>query len=484
MLALAGVSLVIARCSLEEDFLRDPGTRIAFSVDTLSFDTVFASLGSATRSLKIYNPHDRPLSLASVRVESAAGGRFRINVDGISGEEVRDVYVPPNDSIYVFAEVTVDPDADLSVSPYVIEARLVVRAVDEEQSALLVAFGQNANYLPLDRRRGRFSLLTCELGTERLDDPRPYVLYGSLIVDSCTLVLPEGCRLYVHGGIVAGEFAGDSLVYNDGLLLFAGLGRLLVEGTAERPVLIASARREEPFVQRAGQYSGIRLLAGTGPHVVEHARIRNGSLGIFVDSAARLRIADTELSYISSNGIVAYAGEVDADNVAIHSTGAAAFEALKGGRYTLDYCTLVNFGGRSPAVQLGVGAVINGDQVVVGPLDARIRNSVIYSTSRDALTLPDADRPDLRRFSIANTVLRVDQTRRDVPDFLDNCVDCVFARPEDALFFKPAVDSFQLDTASIALARAQPLPDLTTDLLGRSRDASTPDAGAYEFVPE
>ncbi len=483
---LLGIALLfgLSQCALEEDFLRDPGTQISFSTDTLSFDTVFTELGSTTQSFKIYNPHDRPLSLASVRVESNNGGRFRINVDGISGQEVKDVFVGAQDSIYVFAEVTVDPDADVSVSPFVLEGRVVVRTVDVEQSILLVAFGQNANYLPRNRKRGSFNLLSCDLGTERLDDPKPYVLYGSLIVDSCTLVLPPGCRFYIHGGIVRSEVGGDTLTYNDGLLFLVNRGRLVVEGTAERPVTIASDRLEEFYAQRAGQYSGIRLLAGTGPHKVDHARIRHGSVGIFVDSAARLDISNTELSYITSNGLFGYAATINSDNVSIHSTGAAGFQTLRGGRYTLDHCTVVNLTGRNPAVSLSSTAMLSDESVVYGNLIATVRNSLFYSSSSDALALNDGDRPELLNYTIDNSILRVKEILKFFPTFSERCTDCVFVESTSRLFFNVAKDSFQLDSMSVAIGRGKPIPELPLDLLGAMRDAINPDIGAYEFVPQ
>ena len=50
---------------------------------------------------------------------------FRINVDGITGNIAKDVEIAGKDSLYIFAEVTIDPDAPLSNSPFVIEDYLV-----------------------------------------------------------------------------------------------------------------------------------------------------------------------------------------------------------------------------------------------------------------------------------------------------------------------------------------------------------------------
>ena len=483
-LSLLALAATLARCTLEEDFLTEPGTRVGLSADTLSFDTVFTAVGSATRSFKIFNPHDRPLSLASVRVESDNGGRFRINVDGVSGTEVRDVFVPAEDSIYVFAEVTVDPDAPVSVSPFILEGRVVVTATTEEQSVLLLAFGQNANYIPEDRTRGRLGLITCELGEVVLADDKPYVLYGSLAVDSCALVLPPGTRLYVHGGLVQDTLAEGRPIFNDGRIFFFNRGRLRVEGTAGEPVLIASDRLEESFVTRAGQYSGIYLLAGTGPHDIRYADIRNADFGLLVDTAASVSVSNSLLRYHASEGIRGRAARIDATNVLIHSTGGVGFAGVQGGDYALDYCTVVNFGGRNPAVSFANGLAVTEEDVRRGPLDVRVRNSILYGSSRDAIGLVDFEEDTPFAYALSDVVTRIDRLTESVPDFRDNCADCLFPAADDPLFVNAQRDSFQLDTLSVAIAQATPLPEVTTDVLGAERDAQTPDIGAYEYPDE
>ena len=40
----------------------------------------------------------------------APNSSFRINVDGIPSTTAVDVEIAPNDSLYIFGEVTVDPD--------------------------------------------------------------------------------------------------------------------------------------------------------------------------------------------------------------------------------------------------------------------------------------------------------------------------------------------------------------------------------------
>ena len=482
---LAVATLLLAHaCTLEEDFITDSGTELTFSTDTVMFDTVFTEVGSATQSFVVYNPFDRPIEIASVRIESDPGGRFFLNVDGTSGREVTNTFLPPEDSIYVFVEVTVDPDQDLSASPFVFSGQVIIEATDVEQVVHLEAFGQNANYIPSSRLRGNFGLLTCDLGEIVWDDPKPYVLYGSLLVDSCTLTLPPGTRLYVHGGLVANaELFPDNPIFNDGIIIVQNRGVLNVEGTADNPVVIASDRLEERFARTPGQYSGIRLGFGSGPHNISHARIRHGVIGVFADSVAELHIDHTEFAYTAGAGIIGYQADITATNVISHSNGGGALQAIKGGSYQLDYCTFVNYGSQNPAVGLTNGFEVSQQNFITAPLDASIRNSIIYGSLRDELALVNFDDNTALDYRIDRSILRSTELPRQRDDFTENCTGCFFPPVDSALFANVVADTFLLDTLSVAEGRARPLPGITTDLLGRERDPETPDIGAYEYFP-
>jgi hypothetical protein len=41
-----------------------------------------------------------------------------------------------------------------------------------------------------------------------------------------------------------------------------------------------------------------------------------------------------------------------------------------------------------------------------------------------------------------------------------------------------------LDTLSIAEMKAFPIPNITSDILGRGRDAQKPDIGCFEYYPK
>lgn len=61
--AILGLLLIVlGGCRYNESFYERPDALVEFSRDTVRFDTVFTTVGSATRSFKIKNPfNDRLL---------------------------------------------------------------------------------------------------------------------------------------------------------------------------------------------------------------------------------------------------------------------------------------------------------------------------------------------------------------------------------------------------------------------------------------
>ena len=182
----------MSACNRDETFLTDGNAQLEFSLDTLHFDTVFTALGSATRFFKIYNRYDQPVRISRVALPKGETSSFRLNVDGTPGNLVEDIEIRANDSLYVFSEVTVDPDQPLSVSPFVIEEEVLIEINGNTQRIVLEAWGQNANYFPSRLNKGVPVVLTCGNNELVWDDLKPYVIYGAIFIDSCTLVLPAG----------------------------------------------------------------------------------------------------------------------------------------------------------------------------------------------------------------------------------------------------------------------------------------------------
>ena len=132
----------------DESIIADSNAQLEFSLDTLRFDTVFTEIGSATRSFRIINPHSERIVISAIELGGETTNQFRLNIDGIPTSSATDVTILPNDSLWVFVEVTVNPDLPLSSSPFIIEEQVFFLTNGNEQVVQLEALGQNANYLP------------------------------------------------------------------------------------------------------------------------------------------------------------------------------------------------------------------------------------------------------------------------------------------------------------------------------------------------
>ena len=300
------LSLLLTSC-YQEKFTTDQNDTLSFSTDTLNFDTVLTSISTVTRYFKVFNPHDLSIRIDEVKLAGPNAVFFNLNVDGIAGDVVNDITILPNDSIYIFAEATIDPDQPESVSPFILEADIQFTSNGNQQKVKLIAWGQNANYIPGPNTPNRISLLTCEMGEIVWDDPKPYVLYGTLLIDSCTLVLPAGIQLYIHGGIANNQLG----IYNEGLIYTFPHGKLRATGTLDQPVIIRDDRIEP---DHEGEWAGIRLGPESGPHSFSYMRLTSGIVGISADSASQVDMDHCSISFTAGPGFFARHAKANISN--------------------------------------------------------------------------------------------------------------------------------------------------------------------------
>ena len=95
---------LLAGCDgLDENYSTNPNHRLSFSTDTLSFDTVFTTIGSATKQFMVYNKNSEPLNIERIILASPATSGFRINVDGRKGDNFDNVRIAAKDSLCIFS---------------------------------------------------------------------------------------------------------------------------------------------------------------------------------------------------------------------------------------------------------------------------------------------------------------------------------------------------------------------------------------------
>jgi hypothetical protein len=466
-------------CDREEPYA-GADIRLRTSLDTIRFDTVFTSIGSATRSIKIYNDEDRAISVSSISLTDG-GQFFRMNVDGVATAEAKNVIIQPLDSIYVFTEVTVDPDLPLSVSPFIIEEDLIINTGEKQLKVHLEAWGQNANYFPSKSSKGKINLVSCNLQEVLWDDPKPYVIYGVLAIDSCTLVLPEGTHIYVHGGIAKN---GTSL-YNDGLLIFLKDGKIRAEGSVDSPVIVEGDRLESDFNEVAGQWAGIRIFAESTGNEIKHTIIKNSIVGVRVDSLASLLMEESMIFNTTSSGLIGYNASIDVSNSLFYNNGGNGIQCVYGGQYNINYCTISNYDNQSQGLIMTNYRCSDAqclEDIFISPLTATVINCIVDGNGDEEFIIDDiSDGMDAGIFNVSLAHNTIKSEIGNENEVLSTCQNCQYISFNDKLFLDRDKNNYQLDTNSIAEMKALPLMNITIDILGNQRDAQSPDAGCYEF---
>ncbi|MBU1720860.1 MAG: hypothetical protein KKA07_17470, partial [Bacteroidetes bacterium] len=261
------VALIGFSCR-KETLLEDNGATLEFSTDTIVFDTVFSTVGSATQLLTIYNPYNKTLRIKSITLARGPSSQFSINVNGTAGVSFKDIDIAAKDSLFVFARVTIDP-GNMN-NPFVVTDSIIFETNGQLQDVDLVAWGQDAYYHTPDHFFPNFppySIIDCALPWT---NDKPHVVYGWAVVDSGTvLTMNPGTRVYMHNESVL-------WVYSD--------GSLKINGTNDDQVIIQGDRLEHYYDDVPGQWGRIWLSAGSKDNVIDHAHIKNGTIGLLVDT--------------------------------------------------------------------------------------------------------------------------------------------------------------------------------------------------------
>ena len=466
-------------CKKENPISNDPSLKLSFSTDTLLFDTVFTSLGSTTHHLMIYNKHDDDLKISSIRLLGGEDSPYRLNLDGESGTEFYDKVIPANDSLFSFMRVTINPN-DLN-TPFVVEDELEFITNGNTQTVKLLAWGQNANYIVADKvviiggEPYPYHIVADSLQTTVWTKEKPYVVYGYALINSYgTLRIEEGTRIYCH--------------QNGGILSWSD-GQLIIDGTAEEPVIIQGDRLEPYYQNTPGQWQQILMMDGRAgaDHRISHAIIRNGTIGLNSQSVLKptecaLRIDNTIVENQSGYGLFSILYAVEAKNFVIANCGFANFWAF-GGNYRLVHGTIANYWdanehNKNLAVQVtNYAKDAQTEQLFYYPFHMEMDNCIVYGKQKDEFSTQFSAEAD-STFVLDHCLVKSEKFNGNMAGFNH----CLFNMEP---YFADFKGNFHIDSiVSPVIGTGNPIfgNEVPYALDGVSR-TGMPDIGAYQYIP-
>lgn len=466
--AILFIVLMLAFSSCRKNIIdTDPSAKLAFSTDTLTFDTVFTTLGSTTHSFKVYN-RNRHTVKTDVWLAGGDASNFRLNIDGLAGNRYDALEIYGNDSTYVFAEVTVDPNG--LNTPLVIYDSVMFMTNGNRQKVILEAYGQDAFFY-------NDSLICNQTWTK----DKPYVILNTAAVDSgCTLTILSGTRIYMGGRAQ--------------LVVFP-TARIIVQGALHDTVVFQGIRLEKFYRNLPGQWNGIFILRGSTGNSFDYAVIKNSNFGINLGSPiSRITTcADIQPNFTGSdlpdalirNTIIqnsfnsALSGRlsvITAENCLLFNSGDNLVSFGYGGIYKLTHCTLANYG--APAINhqkqsFFVSNLLTCDNVNVflAPLDVRVENTIIHGSMDEELDFGYGEAAFTVIFN--NCLLKTKRVTDDTLQFNDVILN------QDPQFTKREDGDYTIQETSPCRDAGKPT-SVTTDLNGNPR-VPPPDIGAYEY---
>lgn len=468
---LTAIFLAVAACNRDDKIDTNPDSKLSFSSDTIIFDTVFTTIGTSTRNLRIYNPQSTTIRVSEIRLARGQNSPFRLNIDGQSAFVASDLEIAGKDSMFIFIRANIDPTNQNS--PLIETDSIIFITNGNLQDVKLVAWAQDAHFYTNGIIASDYIF----------SNDKPHVVYGFLAVDSAfTLTVTAGTQLHFHRG-------SFMLVYRD--------ATLKVLGTSEQPVVFQGDRTEMYYRDLPGQWGHsaagvcIYFYPGSINNEIHHAIIKNGVVGIQADtlgnsSAPTLRLYNSEIRNMSGVGLLARGTYVEAGNLVLANCGESAISILYGGEYDFRHVTIGNYWSRSarstPSVFINNYFITGGTTYARDLKKAYFGNCIIYGNSQDELEF-DLSTTSLTNYTFEKCFIRTRINLSTDPGFISCTVN------EDPKFMDKATHNLMPDTlspvinaGSLGIIQNAPF-NLQTDIRGISRISDDgPDLGAYEFV--
>lgn len=460
LLSLGFLLVALALFSCKKDsFITSGDARLNISTDSLRFDTVFTSVGSVTQSFKIRNDNEQMLRLSNVKLMGGSSSPFKININGIAANELSNIDIAAEDSIYIFVSVTVDPTtANL---PFILSDSISVQYNGNQRWVQLEAYGQNARFM-------NGSIIS---SNTTWDNTRPYVILDFLnVAPGVTLTILPGTKIYAH--------ANAPIIVD---------GTLNATGTANNKIVFAGDRLDAPYRDFPAGWPGIIFRSSSLDNYMQFVDVKNAYQAIVVDqpasnAAPKLTMQQCIINNAFDAGIFASNSSVAASNLLISNCANNIF-VQGGGNYVFTHCTAASFSNnfllhKTPVLSLSNYTVVNGNPVA-NNLQAAFTNCIFWGDNGfvDNEIIVNKEGATPFAVNISNSLYRanIDPANTTFSNAIKN---------QDPLFDSIDVSNRYYDfrhTKSPAPGvDAGVATSVTKDLDNNTRPVNLPDMGCYE----
>jgi hypothetical protein len=273
---------------------------------------------------------------------------------------------------------------------------------------------------------------------------------------------------------------GTKVYFNAGSTLYV-LGTLRAQGTAESPIEMRGDRLDPFYRDLAGAWNGIHFLRGSFNHFMRHVVLRNGSVGIRVDSlpanglAPNLRLESVWVDHFAQAGIYGNTAHIEGDNVLVSNCGLFNFLGDYGGTYRFRHSTFVHMNSEFPR-NYPLFVVTNrnlGQPPLANHATLDLLNCILWGSADEELAI-DSTGLGTMSYQFRHSILRSQRGWRGQ--------NLLYGNPK---FKNPSERRYSIDTLSPAFRAGEDLratyPALQWDLQGRIR-ADIPTLGCLERI--
>lgn len=300
---------------------------MAFSSDTIFFDTIPSLSLTSTYEIRIYNISTKhPLNIKHIYLEDSKDSNYQINISGSYIPNLHPISILPQDSISIFVRAYYT-ETD-SKKPELVTNKIILQDYNNNKDSIfLVGYRQNVRRVFHNDKYFNY-----------WDSSMPIMVMDSIIV-------PEREQLFID--------SGSNIIMEKSSYIRVH-GSLIINGNSEAPVVISSKRKDDlitnvSYKNVSRQFRGIIFSEKSHSNRISYLRLSNGEFGLYFEDAFNrsntIDMLNMDHSYISNfdgEGVRLSSGNYSIYDCEISNTLGPTI-SMYSGRYNLQRTSIANF---------------------------------------------------------------------------------------------------------------------------------------------